>query len=223
MRNGKLLSRINNMGRPRLLLADDHTLVLEGFRRLLEPEFDLAGTVENGRALLSAAHRLRPDVVLMDISMPGLNGIEAAKRLRKTEPDTKIIFVTMHSDPAYVSEAFRAGASGYVLKRSAASELVTAIQEVLKGRSYVTPLVTKDVLHSFLEDPKPERPTGRLTSRQREVLQLIAEGHSNKEIATILNISPKTVEFHKSRIFAELGLRTTAELTQFALKHGIIG
>jgi len=211
------------MKRARLLLADDHTLVVEGFRRLLEPEFELAGAVEDGRALVAAAQKLKPDVVLLDISMPLLNGIDAARQLKKIMPEIKLIFLTMHADPAYVTEAFRVGASGYLLKRSAASELVNAIREVLRGRCYVTPLVTKDMLGSML-GPSPEGGTFStdLTPRQREVLQLVAEGHSTKEIATVLNISVKTVEFHKSRLMQRLGIRSTAELTKFAIQHGIV-
>lgn len=207
------------MKRPRILLADDHTLVVEGFRRLLEAEFDVVGVVEDGRTLLTAAARLRPDVILLDISMPLLNGIDAARRLRKTQPEAKIIFVTMHADPAYVAEALREGAAGYVLKRSAATELVTAIRQALRGRSYVTPLVRGQ----GGPRPRSRRRSTELTPRQREVLQLVAEGRAAKEIAAILHISVKTVEFHKSRIGEQLGVRTTAELTRYALEHGIIG
>jgi DNA-binding NarL/FixJ family response regulator len=211
------------MRRPRLLLADDHTLVLEGFRKLLESEFDLVGAVEDGRALVAAAQKLRPDVILLDISMPLLNGIEAARQLKKLVPDTKLVFLTMHADPAYVTEAFRVGASGYLLKRSASSELVNAVHEVLKGRCYVTPLATKDMLDTFLgRAPDLGRLSSELTPRQREVLQLVAEGHSAKEIATILNLSVKTVEFHKARLMRQLGLRGTAELTKYAVQHGIV-
>jgi DNA-binding NarL/FixJ family response regulator len=217
------------MTRIRVLLADDHTLVLEGLKRILAADFDLVGTVEDGRALLSAAERLAPDVVLLDISMPLLNGLEAARQLKKTLPELKLIFLTMHSEKSYVVEAFRAGASGYLLKRSAASELVSAIQEVMKGRFFLTPLVTKDVLHTF-QDPAEKtkmlsrrRPPGELTRRQREVLQLVAEGRANKEIAEILDISIKTVEFHKAGIMEKLGMYTTAELTKYALQHGIAG
>ena len=211
------------MRRPRLLLADDHTLVLEGFRKLLESEFELVGAVEDGRALVAAAQKLRPDVILLDISMPLLNGIEAARQLKKLVPDTKLVFLTMHADPAYVTEAFRVGASGYLLKRSAASELVSAIHEVLKGRSYVTPLATKDMLDTFLgRAPAPGRLSSELTPRQREVLQLVAEGHSAKEIAAILSVSVKTIEFHKARLMRQLSLRGTAELTKYAVQHGIV-
>ncbi len=211
------------MKRTRVLLGDDHTIVLEGLRRLLDPQFEIVGTVGDGRALVAAARELRPDVIVADISMPLLNGIEAARQLQKTETRAKIIFLTMHPDATYAAEAFRAGASAYVLKSSAASELVTAIQEALKGRVYVTPLVAKEVLHTLMEgSPENEKPAHQLTSRQREVLQLVAEGRSTKEIAGILQVSPRTIEFHKYRIMEELGLRTTAELTQYAIKHGIV-
>lgn len=214
------------MSRPRVLLADDHTLVLEGIQKLLEPHFDLVGTVEDGRALLEAAKKLEPDVVIADISMPLLNGIDAARQLRKILPGAKIVFLSMHADPTYVTEAFKAGGAGYLLKRSAASELVFAIEEVLKGRFYVTPAVAKDVLKDVFAESEPSRkepPTQgpNLTPRQREVLQLVAEGKSIKEIASILDISIKTVEFHKSRIMEELDLHTTAELTKYAVAHGI--
>lgn len=210
------------MTKPRVLLADDHTLVVEGFRKLLEEEFDLVGTVEDGRALLKTAPTLQPDVVLLDIAMPSLNGIEAARQLKKMMPEVKIIFVTMHADPAYVTEGFRAGASGYLLKRSAAAELVQAIQAVLKGQHYVTPLITKDLVHTLIEG-SPEHQSGpaSLTPRQREVLQLVAEGHSMKEIANTLNISVKTVEFHKAQIMEQLNLHSTAELTKYAIAHGL--
>ena len=211
------------MKRPRILLGDDHAIILDGLRRILDPHFDIAGSAEDGRALVAAAEKLRPDIVVADISMPLLNGIEATRQIRKAYPQTKVIFLTMHPDATYATEAFRAGASGYVLKNSAASELVTAIQEVLKGRTYLTPRVAKEAIESWVQAPgQREAPSASLTPRQREILQLVAEGKSAKEIATILNISPRTVEFHKYRIMEVLGLRTTAELTQYALKHGIV-
>ena len=211
------------MGRPRLLLADDHTLLLAGIRRLLEPEFDLVGSVEDGQALLAAAKTLKPDIILLDISMPVLNGIDAAHRLRKLLPSAKVIFVTMHSNLDYVTEAFRAGARGYILKRAAASELITAIREVMKGNHYISPLVTRVALDSLIASSKPGgRSSDRLTPRQREVLQLVAEGRSRKEIAAILNISVKTVEFHKAALMRLLQLRTVADFTRYAIEHGII-
>jgi len=209
--------------KPRLLLADDHTLLLEGIRLMLEPEFELVGSVEDGRALLAAAKTLKPDVILLDISMPILNGIDAARRLRKILPSAKLIFLTMHADPDYVAEAFRAGAMGYLLKRAAASELLTAIRAVLKGNHYVSPLVTRNALELLISSPKPRgRFSDRLTPRQREVLQLVAEGRSRKEIARVLNISVKTVEFHKGKLMRELNLQTVADFTRYAIEHGII-
>lgn len=208
--------------RPRVLLADDHMLVIDGLRRILEPECEVVGAVEDGRSLLKAAEQLKPDIVLLDISMPLLNGVEAARRLRKTVPAAKLIFVTMHADATYVTGAFRAGASGYVLKRCASMELVSAIQEVLKGRTYITPLIRRDVLDDAPGSPVGEI-SGELTERQREVVQLVAEGHPLKEIASILHISRKTVAFHKSNVMRRLGVRSTAELTKYALEHGIAG
>jgi DNA-binding NarL/FixJ family response regulator len=209
--------------RPRLLLADDHTLLLEGIRLMLEPDFELVGSVEDGQALLAAAKTLKPDVILLDISMPVLNGIDAARRLRKLLPSAKLIFLTMHSDPDYVAEAFRAGAMGYLLKRAAASELLTAIRAVLKGNHYVSPLVTRNALASLISSPEPGgKFSDRLTPRQREILQLVAEGRSRKEIAAILNISVKTVEFHKAALVRELKLATAADFTRYAIEHGII-
>lgn len=210
------------MKKPRILLADDHSLVLEGFRRILEDQCDVVGTAEDGRALLEAASRLKPNVVLLDISMPLLNGIDATRHLKKVSPDVKVIFVTMHADPAYLNEAFKAGASGYLLKRSAGTELIQAIQSVLGGNYYVTPLLTKGLVNSVIsEAPVPPTRQSILTPRQREVLQLVAEGKAVKEIAQLLNISPKTVEFHKAQIMEQLDLRTTAELTKYAMAHGI--
>jgi DNA-binding NarL/FixJ family response regulator len=207
----------------RLLIADDHMLVLEGLKRILEADFELVGMAENGRELLRLSEELKPDVVLVDISMPMLNGIDATRQLLKHSPNAKVIFVTMHADSDYVAEAFRAGASGYLLKRSAASELVSAIQEVMKGRYYVTPLVTREALSPLFGGAQEHRKlSSTLTSRQREVLQLVAEGSSVKEIAAILKVSAKTVEFHKSALMDRLGIHTTAELTRYAIEHGLV-
>lgn len=211
------------MKKTRLVIADDHTLVLEGLKRILESDFELVGAAENGRELLRICEELKPDVVLIDISMPLLNGIDAARHLLKTSPLTKIIFVTMHADSDYVAEAFRAGASGYLLKRSAATELVTAIHEVMKGRYYVTPLVTREALSPLFGGAlEPRKLSSTLTSRQREVLQLVAEGRSVKEIAIILKVSAKTVEFHKAALMERLDIHTTAELTRYAIGHGLV-
>jgi DNA-binding NarL/FixJ family response regulator len=209
--------------RPRLLLADDHTLLREGLRFLLEPEFEVAGSVEDGQALLVAAEELTPDVILLDISMPLLNGIDAARRLRKIVPAAKLIFLTMHADADYVAEAFRAGGAGYLLKRAACSELLTAIRDVLNGRRYVSPLVASNTVELLIAATKPEGKWPRaLTPRRRQVLQLVAEGRTRKEIAELLSISVKTVEFHKSMIMRELNLKTSADFTMYAIEHGLI-
>jgi DNA-binding NarL/FixJ family response regulator len=211
------------MKKPRALLADDHTFVIEGFKKLLEEHCVLVGAVEDGRALLKAAVDLQPDLVILDISMPRLNGIEAAKQLKKQLPGVKLIFVTMHADTAYVNEAFKAGASGYLLKRSAATELVQAVQSVTKDNFYVTPLITKEVVTSFLK-PGESRLAAidDLTARQREILQLVAEGFSAKEIAGQLKVSHRTVEFHKARIMEQLNLHTTADLVKYAMAHDLV-
>lgn len=211
------------MSRPRVLLVDDHTLVLDGFRKLLEDRCEIVGVAEDGRTLLRMAHELQPDIITLDISMPQLNGVDAARKLKKIVPCSKLIFVTMHADPAYVNEAFKAGASGYLLKRSAGSELLQAIQSVMDGQCYVTPLVAKGLVQSVITGEKPAILQDKsLTGRQREVLQLVAEGMTVKEIASTLNLSPKTVEFHKSQIMTQLDLHTTAELTKYALVHGLL-
>jgi DNA-binding NarL/FixJ family response regulator len=211
------------MSRPRILLGDDHTLVLDGFRKLLEDRCDIVGAAEDGRTLLRMAQELEPDIVTLDISMPQLNGVDAARKLKKILPRTYLIFVTMHDDPAYVNEAFKAGASGYLLKRSAGSELRQAIQSVMDGQCYVTPLVAKGLVQSVISRGRPPVLQDKsLTARQREVLQLVAEGMTVKEIASTLDLSPKTVEFHKSQIMTQLDLHTTAELTKYALVHGIL-
>jgi DNA-binding NarL/FixJ family response regulator len=210
------------MIRPRVILADDHTLLLDAFRKLLMDDCEVVAAVSDGRALLEATATLRPDVVVVDIAMPLLNGIDAARQIKQTLPDTRIIFLTMNEDPDLAAEAFRAGASGYLLKRSAASELQTAIREVVMHRSYVTPLVTEGLMGSMLRGPATRHAPQELTPRQREVVQLVAEGHSMKEVGNILNIAPRTVAFHKYRIMEQLNIKTTAELIQFAIKHHII-
>ena len=211
------------MSRPRLLLADDHRLVLEGLQGLLEPEFEVIGAVEDGRALVSAARQLEPDVVRLDVSMPLLNGIDAAHRLRKNCPSCKLIFVTMHDVRAYVKAAFLAGGSGYVLKRSAFRELITAIREVLHGGTYVSPEIDIDpraVSGEILQEPA--LPISRLTARQREVLQLVAEGRRNKEIAYLLGISVKCIEYHRAALAKKLGTHNPAAFTRYAASVGLI-
>ena len=211
------------MKKLRVLLVDDHVMVLEGFKRLIEDQCEVVGMVEDGRTLLEVAPKLKPDIITMDISMPWLNGLDAARRLKKEMPDVKIIFLTMHADVAYVKEAFAAGASGFLMKRSAGTELLQAIHAVSNGQFYITSLITKDLVRSILEgasNVSPQRDV--LTPRQREVLQLVAEGRSVKEIATILNVSAKTVEYHKGQVMEQLNLHTTAELTKYAIAHGVI-
>lgn len=213
------------MTRPRVLLANDHTLVLEGLAKLIEADFDLVGQVGDGRTLLEAAHRMAPDVVVMDIAMPHLNGLDAARQLMKVLPCIKVIFLTMHADPEYAREAVRLGASGFLLKRSAATELTQAIHAALRGEFYLTSAIAKDVLSSLKmgggEADSPKVLPRSLTARQREVLQLIAEGHTTKAMASILHVSPKTIEFHRTQIMKVLDLHTTAELTRYALSHGL--
>jgi DNA-binding NarL/FixJ family response regulator len=210
------------MKKSRLLLADDHTILVEGLKALLAPEFDVVATAGDGRAVLEAAKEYQPDIVLLDISMPGLNGIEAARRLKQSSPDAKLIILTMHGDLSFVRAAFEAGACGYVLKQSAATELVTALREVDTGRRYISSLILERLgteTLTFLR--RPAKLSGDLTSRQREVLQLLAEGRVRKEIAEILGVSVKTVEFHKQKITEKLGIHTDAELTAYAIRHGI--
>jgi DNA-binding NarL/FixJ family response regulator len=211
------------MRRPRIVLADDHTLVLEGIRKLLEDEYEIVGMAEDGRTLLKVAQQQDPDVVVLDISMPLLNGLDAARQLQKQLPACKIIFLTMHADPTYAKEAFQVGASAYLLKKSAATELMLAIQAVLKDQFYVTPVIAKDVLLPLCgESGRSSDKKNPLTPRQREVLQLVAEGKAVKAIANILHLSSKTVGFHKTQIMRVLNMHTTAELTKYAIAHGLV-
>jgi DNA-binding NarL/FixJ family response regulator len=207
------------MARPRILMADDHVLLLEAFKALLEPEFETVGSVTDGRMLLEACARLHPDVVLLDIGMPLLNGLDAGRQLKAQHRSVKLIYLTMNPDPDLASEALRLGASGYLLKSSAAQELKQAIQEALRGRSYITPLIARDVVGALIE---PRTPRQELTARQREVLQLLAEGKSMKEVAAILDLTPRTVAFHKYRMMEQLRLKTSAELVKFAVRSGMV-
>jgi DNA-binding NarL/FixJ family response regulator len=210
------------MALPRAILADDHTILVEAFRKLLEPQCEVVGTASDGRALLETAPQLKPDVIVVDISMPLMNGLEAGWRLKELMPAAKIIFLTMNEDPDLAMEAMRCGASGYLLKSSAASELTQAIQMALKGKSYVTPQIARGMQKAFINNPRPKTGDKTLTPRQREVVQLLAEGKSMKEVASVLNVTPRTVAFHKYRIMEELNIRTTAELIQFAIKSRIL-
>jgi DNA-binding NarL/FixJ family response regulator len=209
--------------KPRVLLADDHRIVAEGLRSLLEPEFELLGIVEDGRALVDASEKLRPDVIIVDISMPLLNGIEAVRQIKKGNKDIKVIFLTMHPDVTYAVSAMEAGAQGYVLKHSAPSELTTAVRKVLRGKIYITPLLENEIMVSRHKGSAERREeSSHLTRRQREVLQLLAEGYLAKEIAAKLNISSRTVEYHKYQMMKDLGLKTAAELIRYAVRHHVV-
>jgi len=210
------------MTRIRILLADDHAMFCAGCQKLLEPHYEVVGSVGDGLALLKAAAALKPDVVLLDLGMPLLNGLDAARELRKVMPHVKLIFLTMNPDSDIAAEAFRAGASAYLLKNSPASELLQAVHDVVRGLSYVTPEIRRALEQSFIRDPQALHRPKQLTDRQREVLQMLAEGRSMKEIAYVLQITHRTVRFHKSRIMEELALTTTSELVQYAIKHAII-
>ena len=206
---------------PRVLLADDHELLIGALEKLLAEECEVVGQVSDGRALVAAAQELKPDVIVLDIGMPLLNGLEAGRQIKHLLPDVKLVFVTMHEEAEVTAEAFRSGASAYVLKRSAPAELLTAIREVFLGRSYVTPLIAQGLLGSLMKVDE-HNPAHELTPRQREILQLVAEGHSMKQVAAVLNITPRTVAFHKYRVMEQLRLKSTAELVQYAVKHHIV-
>jgi DNA-binding NarL/FixJ family response regulator len=211
------------MKRTKILIADDHCLVIDGLRGLLEPEYEVVGSVNDGRAVLPNVQNLKPDVIIIDISMPLLNGLDCARQLREAGCTAKILILTMHPDATLAQEALAAGASGYLLKSSPGSELKGALKEILRGRTYLSPAVTRDVLEIMGRMTSVhENVWARLTPRQREVLQLLAEGKSHKEIAGILSISVKTTEYHKYAIWDTLGLKTNAELVQYAIRHGII-
>ncbi|MGA0266343.1 MAG: response regulator [Lysobacterales bacterium] len=210
------------MHQARIFLADDHTLLLEAFTNLLEPKYEVVGTATDGREMLKQVKQLKPDVVVLDINMPNLNGFDAGEKLKKTLPDIKLLFLTVNEDPELVTEAFRIGANGYLLKNSASSELFQAIDAVMGGSNYVTPSIAKDMISSFIKNPTGSKVHGNLTLRQREVLQLLAEGKTMKEIASILSITPRTVAFHKYQMMEELDIKTNSELIQYAIKHGFV-
>jgi len=210
------------MNRLRVLVADDHQMLADALQSVLEPHFDVVGKVGDGRALLEAANRLQPDIIVLDISMPQLNGFDAGRHLKHTMPNVKLIFMTMHEDPYLVGEAFRAGASGFLLKEAAASELTDAIDQVMKGGSYVTKSAEEGLNRISLRDPKNRSHAPEPTPRQREVIQLLAEGHSMKEVASELRITRRTVAGHKYAVMELLQLKTNADLIQYAIEHGII-
>lgn len=207
----------------RILLGDDHELILDGLRNVLQSHYEIAGLAKDGRALVQSAEKLKPDLVVVDISMPLLNGFEAAKQIKKSLPSTKVIFLSQHLNPAYLKQALRLGASGYVLKAGATEELQHAIEAALRGKTYITPAFGEDVIaRLWNRDGELSEETEGLTERQREILQLIVEGRGNKEIADILHLSVKTIEFHRARIMGKLGVKTVAELTKAALQQGLI-
>jgi len=210
------------MGRARILLADDHTLFCAAIRKLLEPHFEVVGAVSDGLAMLREARLLKPDVVLLDIGMPLLNGLDAGRELKQTLPQTKLVYLTMNVDSDLAAEALRIGASAYLLKTAAESELLRAIQDALQGKSHVTADIRRGMMETFIRDPKAAQRRRRLTLRQREVLQLLAEGRSMKEAASILHITARTVAFHKYNIMDELGVTTNAALVQYAIKQGML-
>ena len=211
------------MSRPRVLLADDHRMVAEALKSLLEEEFELLAVVEDGRQLVETARRVRPDVIVADITMPHLNGIDALTQLRRDNPDVRVVFLTMHKDATYARRALDAGARGYVLKHSAPAELVLAVRAALEGNTFITPTLAGEVFHDLKVSPAhPTNPVAALTPRQREILQLFAEGFSTKIIASRLDISTRTVEFHKYQLMDSLRLQSSAELIHFAIKNGIV-
>jgi len=204
-------------------MADDHRMGAEGLKRLLDPEFELVGVVEDGLALIEAAKKLHPDIIIADITMPGLNGLEAIAQIKKECPRIKVVTLTMHREVAYARRALDAGASAFVLKHSAPEELLTAVRAALAGKTYISPAVAGELLQDIKQDPEATNdPLTALTPRQREVLQLFAEGRSAKEIASMLSISARTAEFHKYKLMENLGLQNNSELTRFAIKHGIV-
>ena len=209
------------MKRTRILLADDHAMVCAGLQKLLEPEYEVIGSVADGRALLKAAVELKPDLVLIDVGMPLLNGLDAGRELKKLLPKVKMVFLTMNPDTEVASEALAIGASGYLLKNSQGEELLRAVRNALRGMSYLTQQVAQSLEKNFIQDPKSLGRPKSLTTRQREVLQMLAEGRSMKEIAYMLEISLRTVRFHKYRIMEELGITTNSELVRYAIKHAI--
>ena len=210
------------MKRPRILLAEDHTLVAEALQKLLEPQYEIVGIVSDGRALLATAQELKPDLAFVDIGMPLLNGLDAARQLRELMPHLKIIFLTMNEDPNIASAALALGASGYLFKTSAGAELLKAVQQVLRGQPYVTPRISEQMQAAFIRDPNPKRRDKHLTMRQREVVQLLAEGRAMKEAADILGVTPRTIAFHKYRTMEEFGIRNNAELVRFAIREGML-
>jgi DNA-binding NarL/FixJ family response regulator len=210
------------MTKARIILADDHNLLLDAFRLILEPHFDVVATFADGKALLDGALAFCPDVIVSDIGMPVMNGLNAGQRLKQIMPRVKLIFLTMNDDPDLAAEAFRTGASGYLVKNATGAELVHAVREVLQGRSYLTPLITQDMIGSLVGNSMKRKSLNELTLRQKEVLQLLGEGRSMKEAALLLNLAPRTVAFHKYTLMNQLRLKNNAELVQFAMRSSVM-
>lgn len=210
------------MLRSRIFLVDDHTLLLDAFSKLLEPKYEVVGTAIDGRQMLKMVPKLKPDVVVMDISMPNLNGFDAGEKLKKILPEIKLIFLTVNENPEMVTKAFKIGANGYLLKSSAASELFQAIEVVLNAGKFVTPKIRQGMINLFIKNPDDKKAHGNLTIRQREVLQLLAEGSTMKQVAATLNITPRTVAFHKYQIMEDLDIKTNSRLIQYAIEHGLV-
>lgn len=210
------------MNKPRIILADDHTMLLDALKSLVEPEFEVVAVCSDGRELIDAAMKLKPSVIVLDISMPNMNGLNAGQRLKQSLPAVKLVYLTMNQDPDLAAEAFRLGASGYLLKTSAGSELIRALREVTRGGAYITPLMTEGMVGSFVQNFKRRKPTNHLTLRQKEVLQLLAEGRSMKEAAFLLNVSPRTVAFHKYTMMDHLNIKSSAELIEYAMKSSVV-
>lgn len=210
------------MKRPRVVLADDHPLMMDALKNLLEPDFEVVGTFTDGHALVEGAPKLNPNAIVLDIGMPTMNGLSAGERLKKLMPSVKLIYLTQNIDQDMAREAFQLGASAYVIKSSAASDIVRAVQEALRGGSYITPILTRGIVGSFVKNFKQEKRTNRLTLRQKEVLQLLAEGHSMKGVAFVLNVSPRTVAYHKYTMMEHLSIRSSAELIEYAIKRSLV-
>ena len=210
------------MSRARVVLADDHTIVLDGLRRILETSFDLVGMAHDGRELVDQVRTLDPDIAVVDISMPVLNGLDAFRQCKEARFRTRFVFLTANPDIALATQAFRLGANGYVLKQAASEELVTAIREAVNGRTYITPRIANDVMQNMMAGGGSSSGGPELTTREREVLQLLAEGRSLKEAAGELSVSPRTIEFHKNNIAEKTGLKTMAELARYAVRHGLV-
>jgi len=210
------------MKRPRVILADDHTLVLDALKKLIEPEFEVVGLFADGHSLVANAPKLKPDILVLDIGMPMMNGLSAGQELKQMMPLVRLVYLTMNHDADLAGEAFRLGSSAFLLKNSAASELLQALRGVGRGGYYVTPLMTKGMVGSFIQNFKRRKRKSRLTLRQKEVLQLLAEGRSMKEVAFVLNVSPRTVAFHKYTMMEHLQIRSSAELIEYAMRNSLV-